>query len=154
MRHEVKETYKRHVAVLQVYRVFRGRCITKEKTADQYRPPQLSNTFYTTVATISNVYGRKGSLGSVLSEGLPSCQYEKCSAPDKAKRVRFHTLPVEHDKETLECNTDLISHVNRSTEDELANLDEKCLLNTSNFKTVLYMEEPKLLAITYKSTKL
>ena len=106
------------------------------------------------------MYGRKSSLGSILSERRPSCQFVKLSdtssAPDKdilAKRVRFHTLPVEHGKDTSMCNIDLVSHGNRSTEDELANSDEKYLLNTSEFETVLYVEEPKLLSITYKSTK-
>lgn len=103
-------------------------------------PLQHSNPFYTTVASISSVFGRRGSSASVLTERRPSYQYggHQClsvSPPPNnnlAKSVHFCTPTHEYKTTT---NNHLVPQTSGQTENGANILDE--------VQTVSYMEEPK-----------
>ena len=111
-----------------------------EKTTSRCFPSQHSNPFYSTVVSVSSIFGRRGSSASVLTERRPSYQYgQQYHNNNLAKKVHFCTSTDEHEiAHNTTTNNHLVAQMSRLTE---VVLDET--LNTFEVQTVLYTEEPK-----------
>ena len=162
-------TYASYVATIlvslfvsQIYKVYRGKC-SREKTTSQCIPSQHSNPFYSTVVSLSSIFGRRGSSASVLTERRPSFQYGlRCSnvgvTSDKynnnlAKKVHFCT-PTHENNKNITINDCLVAQMSRLTEVGLAVSDDTLI--AFEVQTVLYTEEPKPpnnILVCYRSTE-
>ena len=123
---------------------------SNDKMTSRCFPSQHSNPFYSTVVSVSSIFGRRGSSASVLTERRSSYQYggQQCSnvsAPPNnnklAKNVHFCIPTNEYKTTTTTTNNHLVARMSVQTETEVNVLDDT--LNNFEVQTVLYMEEPK-----------
>lgn len=142
----------------QVYKVYRG-MLTDKRMASQYLSMH-SNPFYSARASITSMFGRRGSSASVISERRISYQYGRRSSDVSAgagKKINLATLMVpERDVKTsvdssMSHSDNTTSQLSRSTKvDSVGNIPE-----VSSVLYVDLLEEPKSpnIVFRYKTTE-